>query len=404
MTVFVIIVLIAVLPVQAAGLLPSLTETVGIAMPSLGEALGRYPDEETENGDGSITELYTNVSEPDFNKFSVYLERQEAELADYKVEKGVLTAEIRAKGESFSLSYNSKSGEAWVTYSAGTFDEWMKNAKNHFGAAQKLLADGKTDEAIKEIFYIPQFMAYGPVDILMKENGKFLKAITVAREAKCAPYRKVGNIVTFGTYPQTKEGTDQTPIEWIVLDYDKKNHKALLLSRYGLDTVPYNKGDNSDKCTWEQCTLRIWLNGDFLNKAFSAKEQFAILITNVDNSSGQGYSAWDTIGGNNTQDKIFLLSYAEVKHFFSVTYDNSNNKKSRIAPTAYAIAQGANTSDSDKTADGKLSVVWWLRSPGLYQFNAAYVHEDGSLGYSYVGFDDYVVRPVFWLNLESDIF
>ena len=55
------------------GLLPSLTETVGIAMPSLGEAIERYPDAETESGDSSITELYTNVSESDFNVFSIYL-------------------------------------------------------------------------------------------------------------------------------------------------------------------------------------------------------------------------------------------------------------------------------------------------------------------------------------------
>ena len=30
---------------EAEGLLPSLTDTIGKPMPSLGEALGRYPDE-----------------------------------------------------------------------------------------------------------------------------------------------------------------------------------------------------------------------------------------------------------------------------------------------------------------------------------------------------------------------
>ena len=154
------------------------------------------------------------MSESDFNAFSVYLEQQEAELADYKVDKGVLTAEIRAKGASFSLGYNTKDGEVRVTYPSGTFDEWVKNAKTHFNAAQKLIAEGKMDEAYAELFAIPQFMNYGPIVSLMKEDASFAAAATAAvREAKIAPYKKAGNVVTFGTYPQTKEGTDQTPIE-----------------------------------------------------------------------------------------------------------------------------------------------------------------------------------------------
>ena len=322
--------------IYTEGILPPLTETVGIAMPSLGEALGRYPDSETENADGSVTEFYTNVSESDFNAFSIYLQQQEAELADYKAEKGVLTAEIRAKGASFSLIYDSKTSEARVTYPSGTFDEQTKNAKTHIDVAKKLLAEGKTDEAYAEIFAIPQFMKYGPVDTLMKEDENRAAA---AREAKLTPYREVGSVVIFGIYPQTKKGTDQTPIEWIVLDYDETNHKALLISKYGLDAVPYNK--KYKEITWEQCTLRAWLNGKFLKKAFSAKERTAILITDVDNSSGQGYSKWNTNGGNNTQDRVFLLSYAEANRYLAVTYDDSNNTKSRVTPTAYAIAQGA---------------------------------------------------------------
>ena len=52
----------------------------------------------------------------------------------------------------------------------------------------------------------------------MLENDDNLIAAATAREAKLAPYKIAGSIVTFGTYPQTAEGTDLTPIEWIVLD------------------------------------------------------------------------------------------------------------------------------------------------------------------------------------------
>lgn len=212
---------------------------------------------------------------------------------------------------------------------------------------------------------------------------------------------KVGDIVTFGRYPQTAEGTDQTPIEWIVLDYDETNHKALLLSRYGLVAKPYNT-ERTD-ITWEKCTLRTWLNGEFLNKAFSAGEQSAILITKVDNSASQGYSEWDTDGGNNTEDRIFLLSYAEANRYLGVTYGGSNNTGARVAPTAYAIANGADTSYKYQTADGEAAGWWLLRSPGRGQGSAAHVEGDGSLYSTSVSHDGSVVRPAFWLNLNSDM-
>ncbi len=178
--------------------------------------------------------------------------------------------------------------------------------------------------------------------------------------------------------------------------------KSLLLSRYGLDAKPYNTVWSH--ITWEQCTLRKWLNGEFLKAAFSEEEQSAIMLTNVDNSKAQGYSGWGTNGGSNTQDRIFLLSYAEANKYLGVTYDDSNTQKSRVAPTAWAKAQGASTNDSYTTAEGKPAGWWWLRSPGTYQYNAANVFNDGSLIDSNVNDDFDVVRPAFWMNLESGIF
>ena len=100
------------------------------------------------------------------------------------------------------------------------------------------------------------------------------------------------------------------------------------------------------------------------------------------NSSGQGYSGWNTDGGNNTEDRIFLLSYAEANRYLGVTYDDISNTKSRVTPTAYALAQGAYTSDSNKTEDGAAAGFWWLRSPGFDPYYAAGVKSGGSLGSS----------------------
>ena len=159
--------------------------------------------------------------------------------------------------------------------------------------------------------------------------------------------------------------------------------------------------------TWEICTLRAWLNDDFLNKAFDAEEQSAILITEVDNSDAQGYSGWITSGGNNTKDKIFLLSYAEANRYLDAKYwdnDDGNNTKSRIAPTEDAIENGAWFDDKFQTADGRPSGWWWLRSPGESQDYAAFVTGFGSLYCDSVIDSSEVVRPAFWLNLESGIF
>ena len=224
---------------------------------------------------------------------------------------------------------------------------------------------------------------------------------TSAEKPDAASFKEVGSYVTFGRYPQTAEGNDETPIEWLVLDYDAVNNRVLLLSRYGLDAQPYNTEYTS--ITWEKCTLRTWLNGAFLNKAFTAQEQKGILTISVDNSDSQGYGKWRTNGGNNSQDRIFLLSYAEANKYLGVTYEDRENTKSRVAPTAYAIKQRAYIARS-KTADGAAAGWWWLRSPGDYQGLAASVYRDGSLNSNYVGSGSGCVRPALWINLESDIF
>ena len=220
----------------------------------------------------------------------------------------------------------------------------------------------------------------------------------VERKAEWETLVQSGRQITFGHYSQTANGNDNTPIEWLILARDEQ--KILIVSKYGLDAQPYNKDYTS--VTWETCTLRKWLNGTFYNKAFSSAEQAAILTTNVDNSKSQCYSGWNTSGGNNTEDKVFLLSYAEANKYFGVTHDTTSNTKSRVAPTAYAIAQGAYTYYSNKTADGTDAGRWWLRSHGFYQSSAAGVRTDGSLDYYRVDDDSDSLRPALWVNLNLE--
>ena len=316
------------------------------------------------------------------------------ELGDYSDANEQIAPTKYMQAEELRENGQYEEAIALFTELGNYYDAAAQVTETKYQKATNLNAFGKYDEAYA--IYVT-LTGYKDVDKLLAEDDNMMAAAAAAaRNAKFT----VGNYVTFGTYPQTKAGKDATPIEWLVLARD--GDKALLISRYGLDAQPYNKDHTS--VTWETCTLGTWLNGTFYNKAFSSAEQAAILTTNVDNSKNQCYSGWSTSSGNNTQDKVFLLSYAEANKYFGVTYDNSSNTKSRVAPTAYAIAQGAWTSSSNKTTDSTYAGWWWLRSPGTYQDYAAIVYFVGSLDFNYVDSDSGSVRPALWVNLESKIF
>ena len=199
------------------------------------------------------------------------------------------------------------------------------------------------------------------------------------------------DIITFGQYPQTAKGNDKTPIEWIVLEI--QDGKALLISKYGLDCQPYHKSKKN--ITWEKCSLRTWLNKDFLKKAFSKEEQSAILTTEVNNGSKQ----------KPTKDQIFLLSRTEAEAYFHATRESYNNTSSRVAPTAYAISKRKAYTDSfDQTSDRTPAGWWWLRSSGSNPKNAATIRTNGGVYEDSVNYKTLVVRPALWVDLNNEVF
>ena len=219
-----------------------------------------------------------------------------------------------------------------------------------------------------------------------------LSAAAAEGGAGSVVFRSAGNIVTLGRWEQDGNvGNGPEPIEWIILEMQEG--RCLLLSRYGLDAMPYNTA--SADVTWEQCSLRSWLNGEFLDSAFSGEERAAILLTDVDNSASKGFAGYLTDGGPMTADWVFLLSWSEADLYFS------GNLAKLCAPTAWAVSRGAWTSSS-YTADGKPACSWWLRSPGLDQSDAmragniAYRRDDVSATRN-------CVRPALWLSLNADI-
>lgn len=287
------------------------------------------------------------------------------------------------------LEKDGKLEEALETFKAlGSYSDSAERAKGvqekiyarDYAAADKLEQAAKYKEAIEA------FKALG------NYSDSAERASRIADKHK---FEIIGNIVAFGTYEQDNNiSNGAEPIEWIVLDV--QDRKTLIISRYVLDIHDYNT-TNKD-ITWENCTLRSWLNKDFLTRAFSS-EIDAIMTTNVNNSNSQGYIGRGTNGGNNTQDKIFLLSHAEAQRYFAYDADR------KCSPTRYALNQMAlyyNTKP-DTNSVSTISVDWWLRSPGYAQNFAAFVKADGSCYSGFVLNTDYV-RPALWIDLDAEFF
>ena len=211
------------------------------------------------------------------------------------------------------------------------------------------------------------------------------------------------------------------PIKWRVLN--RNGNDALLLADVALDDQQYNT--NWEDVTWETSSMRSWLNGygasvnqpktdysrkNFINFAFTSKQRNAINTTNVVNANNISSG---TAGGNNTSDKVFLLSESEVyntdtaasygftKYYNHIIYDEA--RRSRCSTYAYAMGTWRyHTTDAEYTKYNG-NIWWWLRSPGGYCSNAAEVSNNGWV----FRFGNYVyhyhggVRPALHLNLSS---
>lgn len=170
----------------------------------------------------------------------------------------------------------------------------------------------------------------------------------------------VDNVVTFGEW-------NGEPMEWVVLD--QQGSRRLLFAAKSVGNMPFN--DKFDITYWENCWLRTWLNGEFLNTAFSAAESAKILETAVKNDDNAMYR---TEAGEDTVDRIYLLSIDEAEQYRQGRMDWFR---------------------SDASA--------WLRSPGCSRIDAAHVTMGGGVDLMGTNIDKEAdVRPVMWIDiLES---
>lgn len=210
-----------------------------------------------------------------------------------------------------------------------------------------------------------------------EKDGSEDKAVENISEAE------VGSYIVFGSYEQDNDTSNgKEPIEWLVLD--KQDGKILVISKYALDCKPYNT--NLMEATWETCTLRSWLNDEFVNNVFTSNERDSIATATV--TAKDNYEFY-TDAGNDTQDNMFLLSMDEV-----VKYFGSDNEKRKCEATEYAENNGAAYNDEE-------ICWWWLRSPGYVKSRASYISCNGLIDDAGddVNRENIAVRPAMWIEL-----
>lgn len=199
-------------------------------------------------------------------------------------------------------------------------------------------------------------------------------------------------------------------IRWKVLKNDGKT--LLVMADTVLDCKRYH--ETKRDVTWEQSTLRSWLNGydseknienmdystdSFFGNAFSKGEQAAVVLVKKDNAENVRYH---TAGGNATTDPVFLLSIEEVKneeYGFSANAYISESRQVKASDFAYTNGAARSTmTGREENCD------WWLRSLGMYGYDAAYVNFSGYVNEVglIVPYEDMGIRPALYIDLDSE--
>ena len=241
----------------------------------------------------------------------------------------------------------------------------------------KVEDDSSTESGKKVTWNCLWFGSY-PQSQITAEDGEIYTILT-----NIDNWNKNGDVIIENTkYHKTeKDYFKYEPIKWRVLQ--SENGEAFLLSDVILDKQLYNENDKY--VTWEKSSLRAWINKKFIKRAFIDEEREKINITEIVNQDNPVYG---TEGGNNTFDKIFLLSLSEVSE------QQDGEKYGFLDDEIRACGK----SDFSKTGSW-----WWLRSPGSYSLDAAEVNDDGWVGRNGSRVDSSYggVRPALHLNLSS---
>jgi len=195
---------------------------------------------------------------------------------------------------------------------------------------------------------------------------------------------------------------------WIVLDV--QDRRALLLSYFVLEEKFYHRLSSVHRMmwykgveynpnigvTWETCLMRRYLNREFHDTHFSDEEKQRILTVAIKNSDNPWYS---TTGGNNTRDKLFLLSIDEVLEYFGDSGKLANETLADVNS-----GEICDQYDSARVAYNThgFPATWALRTPGASNDEVAFIADDDYLSGSLCVTgreirESFGIRPAMWV-------
>jgi len=231
--------------------------------------------------------------------------------------------------------------------------------------------DGITERTYNEAISLANSGAYKEAIVVLESLGDYKDSSSLIKKYTILGCEK-GDIILMGSYEQDNDLTNgPEDIEWLVLE--RRGNRALVISKYCLEQMPFN--DTLTPVTWEDCTIRKWLNNDFIKSAFSKEERAQILSTELSNPD----DIEKTESSGNTVDKIFLLSENEAAIYFE------SDSERKASATEYVSTNHC---------------YWILRTPGSVS-NVAHVDYDGTLGY-YENVDrNWWIRPAMWIKTTN---
>lgn len=136
----------------------------------------------------------------------------------------------------------------------------------------------------------------------------------------------IGKTIQLGQYEQDNDqATTEEPINWKIKNIMGNN--ALIVSENYLDYMSYNDS-NEENSSWENSSLRSWLNTSFLGENFSPKELSCIYVIPQKTKK----ESYKLLGKEkeSTKDAVFFIKSSQIFRFFFLE---------KVEPSKYALAK-----------------------------------------------------------------
>ena len=214
------------------------------------------------------------------------------------------------------------------------------------------------------------------------------------------PMPQVNDYVLFGSFEQDNNtGNGGEAVRWRVIDVDAEANRVLLITEYSLENLQFDS--ESESQSWENSSLRRWLNNSFYNDAFSPGEKAVIEPVSCENT--YSFPGVDSA----LSDRVFCLSKEDVEKLMPVLSDriakNSDfaqeQMKKKMLPSWFYPNSAAEVEATVAGWEAQYGVHcswWWLRDPAGCGVTAA-----GEIRADQVDRRDLnSVRPAVWISWE----